>query len=172
VEISGIPLHPLVVHSAVVITPLSAFLTICAVVLPRFRYAFRWAAIGTTIMSAVLVWVATLSGYAMLSSHRFLRPLAEKHTEQGQWLAWSTLAFLLLVVTALPALSAPTGKVPLVWDSERNFWRPNTRFRRWSPVVQGVLEARLPTLLVAASVLQLVANILTTDSGVRIIWTP
>ena len=43
-EIGGLPLHPLVVHGAVVFTPLAALALIVFAILPRYRYLTRWPA--------------------------------------------------------------------------------------------------------------------------------
>ena len=41
-EIAGLPLHPLVVHAAVVLIPLTALLAVAFAVLPRWRWLVRW----------------------------------------------------------------------------------------------------------------------------------
>jgi hypothetical protein len=45
---AGLPLHPLVVHAAVVLTPLAALLVVGSAVLPRWRWLTRWPAGAAT----------------------------------------------------------------------------------------------------------------------------
>ena len=61
-EIAGLPLHPLVVHAAVVLIPLTALLTIGLAVLPRWRWLLRWPTAGASVLCIVLAYVATTSG--------------------------------------------------------------------------------------------------------------
>ena len=56
--INGLPLHPLVVHAAVVLIPLSGALALLMVVLPRFSIRFgplvvvlAWGAVGAALVA-------------------------------------------------------------------------------------------------------------------------
>ena len=53
-QIAGLPLHPLVVHAAVVLIPLTALLTIGLAVLPRWRWLLRWPTAGASVLCIVL----------------------------------------------------------------------------------------------------------------------
>ncbi|KRB72782.1 hypothetical protein ASE01_22325 [Nocardioides sp. Root190] len=60
-EINGVPLHPLVVHSAVVFTPL-AVLAALAYAVPSWRDRLRWPLVVLAAISLVSIWVAHFSG--------------------------------------------------------------------------------------------------------------
>lgn len=60
-EINGVPLHPLVVHAAVVFTPLAA-LTAVGYAVPSWRDRLRWPLVVLAAVSFVTVWVAYFSG--------------------------------------------------------------------------------------------------------------
>jgi hypothetical protein len=61
-EIAGLPLHPLVVHAAVVLIPLSALLAIGLAVLPRSRWLLRWPTAVASVLAIALGFLATTSG--------------------------------------------------------------------------------------------------------------
>jgi uncharacterized membrane protein len=60
-QINGIPLHPLIVHAAVVFVPLAA-LAVIAFVVPKWRWAARWPALVTVVIAAVSVQLAAMTG--------------------------------------------------------------------------------------------------------------
>ena len=51
-EINGLPLHPLVVHAAVVFLPCAALLALVYAAVPRWRWAVRWPMVGLTAVGA------------------------------------------------------------------------------------------------------------------------
>ncbi len=63
-EIFGLPAHPLIIHAAVVLTPLLAVLSIAYAVLPRFRPKLGWAVVLTALGSPGAVFAAKESGEA------------------------------------------------------------------------------------------------------------
>lgn len=63
-EIFGLPAHPLIIHGAVVLTPLLAVLSIAYAVLPRFRSKLGWAVVLTALASPGAVFAAKESGEA------------------------------------------------------------------------------------------------------------
>ncbi|GAA1525836.1 DUF2231 domain-containing protein [Nocardioides humi] len=60
-EINGVPLHPLVVHAAVVFTPLAG-LAALGYCVPSWRDRLRWPLVVLVAVSVASVWVAYLSG--------------------------------------------------------------------------------------------------------------
>jgi hypothetical protein len=62
VTISGIPLHPLVVHAAVVLAPVAAIAAIAYAVLPRGRAWLRHAAALVAVLAAAAVQLAAMTG--------------------------------------------------------------------------------------------------------------
>ncbi|MER6831099.1 DUF2231 domain-containing protein [Streptosporangium sp. NPDC000563] len=102
-EILGLPLHPLVVHAAVVLTPLLAVLATVYALAPRTRPVLTWAVVGLAPVVPVSVFVARESGEA-LEEGRFASAggrLAELITEHA-----NLSVPLLLVSLALGVASA------------------------------------------------------------------
>jgi len=154
-EISGLPLHFLVIHVAVVFTPLAALSVIAFAVLPSWRWLTRWPAAVLTVIAAVSVLVAKLSGQAFLKSQPTLTPLVATHQSRGNQLVWLMLGFLVLTAVGVWALGGPTGLA-----SGRGEWASR------SPA----LDRALPIVLVLASLLVLVWVFLTGDAGARAVW--
>jgi len=161
-DINGLPLHVLVVHGAVVLTPLAAFVAMALAAVPRWRYLTRWPALVLAVVATVTVWVARLSGDAFFDS-RFealpadnpVRASILEHQEYGEALSLVTIAFL--VVTAL-------GAVLLGGDS--GFASGRGAKER----AQSSVEMALPALIVIVSVVTLVYVFLTGDAGARATW--
>ncbi|WP_214108985.1 DUF2231 domain-containing protein [Acrocarpospora catenulata] len=61
-EILGLPLHPLVVHGAVIFTPLLAVVSIAYALIPRLRPRLDWAVVLLALAAPVTVFVAKESG--------------------------------------------------------------------------------------------------------------
>lgn len=64
-EILGLPLHPLIVHAAVVLTPLLAVLASVYALAPRTRPVLTWAVAGLAPVVPVSVFAARQSGEAL-----------------------------------------------------------------------------------------------------------
>lgn len=103
--VAGLPLHPLVVHAAVVLVPVAAIVVAVAGVWPRFR---RWAgylpaALG--LAALVVVPIATQSGEA-LEQRLGEPPYIERHADLGEALIPWVVALAVTggVVTALELL--------------------------------------------------------------------
>jgi uncharacterized membrane protein len=56
-----VPLHPLVVHTAVVLVPFAALAAILMAV-PKWRWLARWPALLLTLGATASAYVATLTG--------------------------------------------------------------------------------------------------------------
>jgi cytochrome b involved in lipid metabolism len=63
--IAGLPMHPLVVHAAVVLLPLSALVLIVLVFVPSWRIRFGWATIAGLAAGTAAAFVAKESGEAL-----------------------------------------------------------------------------------------------------------
>lgn len=93
--ITGLPLHPLVVHSVVVLGPLAALLLLAYVLVPRWRVGLRWPTLGLAVSAAVAAKVAEESGAEL--EDRIGDPGFE-HADKGE------LAVLSLIVLAVAVL--------------------------------------------------------------------
>jgi uncharacterized membrane protein len=67
-EILGLPLHPLIIHIPVILTPLLAVLAAVYALVPRTRGVLTWAVAGLAPVVPVSVFAAKLSGEALLES--------------------------------------------------------------------------------------------------------
>jgi uncharacterized membrane protein len=63
-EFRGLPIHPLVVHAAVVFIPLLVVGAVVYAVAPRLRARIGWAVIGLAVVAPLAALLAKLSGDA------------------------------------------------------------------------------------------------------------
>jgi len=141
-EINGLPLHPLVVHAAVVFGPLAA-LAALAYAVPRWRDRMRWPMLVLALVATGSILAAYFSGDSFLESREALRqlPAVQTHEERAEMLLKVILAFgVIAVVTA--------------WLHDR----------------RGAVRGLLTGLLVVSAVGVFVYTVLTGDAGARAVW--
>lgn len=100
--ISGLPVHPLVVHAVVVLGPLVALGLVGYAVMPRWRIGLRWPLLGLAIVSALSAFTAVESGEKL--EHRIGDP-AYDHAEKGELAAIAIYVLLAAVVLCVFLLS-------------------------------------------------------------------
>ena len=161
-DIAGLPLHVLVIHAAVVLTPLTAVLVGVFAVVPRWRWLLRWPAVVAVVVTLGTLLVAKVSGSALLRARAFLLQspvLADRihlHQTRANQLVLAMAVLTLLTVAGAWVLGGPS---PLVSG-------------RGARVVRdGALHRVLPVLLVIAAVVVLVWVVLTGDAGARAVWS-
>lgn len=119
---NGLPLHPLVVHAAVLLTPVAALLAL-ALVRPSWRERLRWPSAAAVAAAWLLVWLARASGTALQTSIKGrLRGTTEgvavnRHIEYADRLNYALFALLVVVVVfawLLPKLAKPVGTIGAV----------------------------------------------------------
>ena len=154
-EIGGLPLHPLVVHAAVVFTPLAVLAVVVFALWPRHRWLSRWPAVLLTLAAAGSVVVARLSGEALVEARPELARLVAEHQDRAGLLVPLTLVLLALVAVGAWSLGGPSALASGAGARE-------------SRVV--ALDQVLPALLVVVAVAVLVMVVLTGDSGSRAVW--
>ncbi|MEV4630752.1 DUF2231 domain-containing protein [Micromonospora sp. NPDC049523] len=153
-EIMGLPVHPLVVHAAVVFVPLLVLLAIGYGILPRFRAKTGWAVAILAVLAPASALFAKLSGEELLEAliaKGYPPPIVAQlteHQEYGDLLFWFSLGLgivtgLLLYVTSARASSA--------------------NLPRWVALV-------LTGLVIVFGVLSAVYVYLTGDSGAQVVW--
>lgn len=155
-DIAGLPLHPLIVHAAVVFAPLAALVTAVFVLVPRWRWLTRWPTVVSAAVALVSVLAARFSGDYFLEQRPELAQLVRVHQERGELLMWFMIGFFVLVAFAGWALRSST---PL--PSGRG-----GRDTRLAPVLEKVL----PAVVTLTAVVVLVQVILTGDAGSRAVW--
>lgn len=160
-EITGLPLHPLVVHLALASVALAGLSALAQALWAGARWLTRWTTPVLAAVAVVVVVVTRASGEALLAD-RFAGvrdPLAarlETHQDRADMLLWAVLGLAVVAVVAwftLPTRS-PLGSgrgaragVPAGW-------------------AQGVVQ----TALVVTSVLAIVWLVLTGEAGARAVW--
>ena len=92
--ISGLPVHPLVVHFAVVLLPLATTAILLSIYIPKFRKVYAFAASLGVFLGTGAAIIAKQSGEELAA--RLGNP--QEHANYGNLLAWSSVAFLLLVI--------------------------------------------------------------------------
>ena len=101
--ITGLPLHPLVIHGVVVGVPLMAVLTVLVAVRKNLRERFAWWVAGANFLLFLVTLVAKESGEALQQAKG--GQLAIEHGQLGSVLPWFVLA-----LTAASAAVAGTSR--------------------------------------------------------------
>jgi uncharacterized membrane protein len=154
-EIAGLPLHPLVVHAAVVLTPLAVLLVLAFAVWPKHRWATRWPTAALTAAAFVATWAARLSGDSLAESKPGLEQAVREHAEAGE--TFSVIVTVLALVTAVA-----------VWSLASTSALANGAGAQESRI--PALERVLPVVLVVAAIAVLVSAVIVGDSGARAVW--
>ena len=111
-EINGLPVHPLIVHLAVVFVPLAALTGAVYVTVPRWRWATRWPMVVTSVLATASVV------YAWFSGRNYREELVgqgadqlhfQDHAEHADILLWVCVCFLALVLLAAWAHGGPSA---------------------------------------------------------------
>ena len=142
-EIGGLPLHPLVVHAAVVFGPLGALLALAYVAVPGRRDRLRWPMLGLAVVAGLSVLAAYVTGHYFLNARPELGQLPGVSTHRAR-------ARVLLVVTFVVTVTAMAA----AW------WHTRT----------GAVRAVLRGLLALTAAGTLVMVVLTGDAGARAVW--
>lgn len=164
-EFSGIPMHPLLVHAAVVFIPLLGLAAIGYAFIPLIRPHLRWVLAGLAVVAPGAALFSKLSGDAFFDrgiargqiTEGFI-PVIEEHQSFGTMtLIWTvvlgvaTLALVYVVAPRAAALGTAVTSGPA--------WRTN-------PVLKWVL-AGVVTVLAAVSMYYVFR---TGDSGAKAVW--
>jgi hypothetical protein len=147
-SITGLPLHPLVVHAAVVFAPLAALAALAYVFLGRYRDLLRWPTLVLAVLAVGSIWAAYLTGNNFFGSDRFqgmsgeILDRIDKHRSYASNLRWIATGFGIVTVAAT-YLHTRAGSSRMV----------------------------LSGLVVVLAVLTLVWTALTGDAGARAVWS-
>jgi hypothetical protein len=116
-EIFGLPLHPLVVHGAVVFLPLLALGAIVYAVVPRWRPRIGWAVLLLAIAAPIAAFVAMQSGERLerrLIAAGFgpeILDQVNQHQSYGDLAFWFTLGLGVFTLVLL-ALASDNPRMP------------------------------------------------------------
>jgi uncharacterized membrane protein len=153
--INGIPLHPLIVHAAVVLVPLAAAFALAYALLPKRRWQTRNPALVLAVVAAGSVWLAAATGDSLKQKLHEHTSIIETHEMWAGRLQASTWVLAVLVAVAW-------------WSMPHHNPLPDKDHR------DGVttLAKPLMVLLPLAAVAVLVLVVLTGDAGARAVWGP
>ena len=156
-EINGVPLHPLVIHAAVVFTPLAALSLIAFVALKARRGSLRLPTLALAVVAGGSILAAYLTGKNFLATRPTLaaNPLVHDHQHRAQQLLWVGLAFAVVAVIAV--LMAP---VPARVGTDGS----------GSEVRQPAVANVFAVLAVLLAVATLVLVVMVGDLGARAVW--
>ena len=159
-ELNGVPLHPLVVHAAVILGPVTALTAIAYAVLPRWRWLIRWPMVALAVGTVGAVFLAKLAGQALLEERaadlsRLDVAQIAVHQDRGNVLLWVALGFLVIAVVASLTVGGPSALAS----------GAGARDSRGTAVTFGVLG-----LVVVGALALLVMTVLTGDAGARAVW--
>jgi hypothetical protein len=140
---AGLPLHPLLVHSAVVLVPLVAIGALVMSYLPSFSRRHGKIILILAVVAQVSVFLAKISGEAFAE---ILDKNVEKHAELGEIAPLVTLPMVALIY--------------IRWRMDRS-----------GSTFGSVLVRRLTSVaLIAASFVSLVVIFLVGHSGASSVW--
>jgi uncharacterized membrane protein len=142
-EVNGLPLHPLVVHAAVVFGPLAALLAVGYVALPGRRDGLRWPMLGLALVAGVSVLAAYLTGRYFLTQRPELAQLPGVSTHRARAKVTLVVTFVFTVVAIASA---------------------------WLHTRTGAVRVLLATALGVSALATLVMVVLTGDAGARAVW--
>lgn len=158
-EINGLPVHPLIVHAAVVLIPIASLLALAYALVPRWRWSTRWVMVGFSVAALGAVVVSYFSGKSFLEEKAAESPqletLAKSHTEQAEVLFW-----LAIVFTAVVLISAWTLGGPSALASGRGAQRRQTPLIEWTMI----------SMLVIFAVSLILMTFQTGEAGARLVW--
>ncbi len=132
--IAGLPVHPLVVHFAVVLLPLAALGLIVLVIVPSWADRFGWLTLGTLVVGTGAAFVAKESGEA----------LAARVGEPEAHAAWGDL---------LPILAVALVAVAGIWFVLHRRSGGAGRPRSLATTASGLIAAVLAVVVTGVTVL-------------------
>jgi hypothetical protein len=153
VNLNGVPLHPLVVHAVVVLTPITGLLAI-ALLVPRWRWLLRWPLAVAAVGGAVATWLASTTGDDLKHRLNLHSAMLDKHEmwagrlQAGMWVMAALAVVALLVLPFHSPIGAGTDR----------------------PARIGVLTRPLLVVLPLVGIAVLALVYLTGDAGAHLVW--
>ncbi|WP_051209545.1 DUF2231 domain-containing protein [Propionicicella superfundia] len=156
-EVFGLPVHPLVVHAAVVFVPLTMLGALLVSFWRKGRERYGTLALILSVVTVVVVLVAKLSGDALRAGLPAVPPVVDAHETYGSALIWPSLAAVIGIGLVLVA-DWLTGRAPT--SAEPGTVTARARAFRVVGIAVNVLAAATGLTLV----------ILTGHSGATAVW--
>jgi hypothetical protein len=152
-NIGGVPLHPLVVHAAVALTPVAAVVVAAHALVPRFRWLLRHLALVLAVGAAVTVQVAAMTGDSLVHLVGGGNPLIDRHEMWAGRLQAATWVMAGLAVVAWWSFSVVS---------------PLPRGNRHSRV--AVLDRVLVVVVPVVALVVLALLVVTGHAGAEAVW--
>jgi hypothetical protein len=157
-KIGDLPLHPLVVHAAVIGIPLAALLAFLFA-FPKTRQWARWPLAITVVGATGVTYVAKQSGLALevalgIKPGNPVGDLVLQHSLLAEQLFWIMIGFTVIGLLNVFVVKNSSGRAEDV------------------PKQPAVVRIGLPILLVAAAVVALTWIVRVGDLGARAVWNP
>jgi uncharacterized membrane protein len=170
-EIGGLPLHPLVVHAAIVLIPLTALVAVLFLV-PRFRAALRWPMVLLAAAALASAYAAVLSGrnfeetQVPPGSTGELVDVVNRHQQLGQQLLYLMIAFAIVTWIAAYVVRpiGETGPFPREIDDDVG----EDGVTRVDTIVRVVVAV----LVIVGAVAVCVQTYRTGEQGAKAVWNP
>jgi hypothetical protein len=151
-QVAGLPLHPLIVHAVVVLTPLTVLALLLGTVWPAARRRLGIVTPLGALLVLVLVPVTVAAGEALAELVGPI-PAVERHEELGRMLLpWAIALFAV-------------ASAQWAW-----FRWGETRMRRRSAAMARTVVIGLVAASVVVGVGTVVVLVLIGDSGARAVW--
>jgi hypothetical protein len=151
----GLPLHPFIVHSTVVLLPGASLLALAYTALRSWRWLLRLPLVLAAVGTPLLTWVTVQAGEALKEERGLPDAVIGTHQARGELLLYFTLAFGVVALAAAVVMGGPSLLVSGA-SSRRGAARP--------------VQVTVGALLVITAVLVLVQVMLTGDAGSRVVW--
>lgn len=100
-DVIGLPLHPLVVHGAVVLVPLAALGALAVLFSSWMRTRYGWLTVWVAVAGAAATLAARLSGPVLAERISAGGPTFEAHEMWGQLAVFPAVALAVLLPSAL-----------------------------------------------------------------------
>jgi hypothetical protein len=153
-EVLGLPLHPLMIHGAVVLLVANALAVVAAVVLARFRTWLSWGLPVLGVLAAATGWGSRLSGGNLYTTYEEAGLLSDAVETHGEWGLWAAIASVVLGVASVLLYAVHAG--------------PTTQ--RWPWLGGAALRVGVTVLALAAAGATLVLTVLAGHSGAVSVW--
>ena len=157
-EINGLPAHVLIIHAAVVFTPLAALCAIAFAVLPGWRWLLRWPLLASTLVALGSVLAAVHSGVIFKQNLGLSQALIATHEHRGKQLQVLMWVFTAVVLLAVVTLGGPTALASGKGAHQGLASRP--------------LQYLISAVVVLGALLVIVQVVRTGDAGSRALWAP
>lgn len=170
-NLGDLPLHPLLIHAAVIGIPLAGALAVLFAV-PRTRSWARWPLALTVVGAAGATFAAKLSGQALqealsIAPDSAAGRLIEQHAELADQLVWIVIAVMVLGVST--ALLVPGARIA---DGSGPRAAAPAQLPGLSSQARRAVSLGLTVLLLIAVTLAVVWVVRVGDLGSRAVWNP